>query len=48
MWRGVRTAPDAGEDAERQEPSVTAGGDAGRCSHFGRWQFLTKLSSLLP
>ena len=31
------TTSNAGEDAEKQELSFIADGDAKRCSRFGRW-----------
>lgn len=36
--------PNVGEDVEQLERSLTAGGDAKRCSHFGR-QFVSFLQS---
>ena len=44
------TTPNAGKEAEQQELSFTAGGNAKWYGHSGRlfWQFLTSLNILFP
>ena len=43
-----RETTDVGEDAEKEEPSYTAGENTSWCSHSGKvWRFLKKLKTEL-